>query len=272
MTAGSARHAVCCAVVFGTGTAMLLGAAMAVEVPGDVNTPVPPPANPPASGLDADPGSARRQPAPPGRPIGCVPRGPHLREHGRRKQRRISLTFDGGPSKHTPGILRTLRRFAARATFFLQGDRISGRAHILRRALRGGHELANHSYSHPLLPSFRQLARTSRLIRRMTGFKPCLFRPPLGEWNSRLIRDARRLGMLTIYWDVDSHDSVGANRATVFSRVVGRARGGSIVLMHDGEGQRPATRAALPRVLRALRRRGYRLVTVSQLLGLKQRF
>jgi peptidoglycan/xylan/chitin deacetylase (PgdA/CDA1 family) len=169
-------------------------------------------------------------------------------------------------------MLRTLRPYRARATFFLRGDRIHGRAHILRQALRGGHELANHSYSHPRLPSFRQLARTSRLIRRTTGFKPCLFRPPRGAWNSRLIRDARRLGMLTIYWDVDSHDSVGANAATVFARVVGRARGGSIVLMHDGEGQRPATRAALPPLLRALRRRGYRLVTVSQLLGLRQRF
>ncbi len=110
------------------------------------------------------------------------------------------------------------------------------------------------------------------MIRRTTRFRPCLFRPPFGEWNSRLIRDARRLGMLTIYWDVDSHDSVGADAATVFSRIIGLARGGSIVLMHDGEGQRPATRAALPRVLRAMRRRGYRLVTVSLLLGLKQRF
>jgi peptidoglycan-N-acetylglucosamine deacetylase len=182
------------------------------------------------------------------------------------------LTFDGGPSKHTPGVLRTLRRYRAHATFFLRGDSIRGRAHIMRRALKGGHELANHSYSHPLLPSFRQLARTSRMIRRVTRFKPCLFRPPFGAWNSRLIRDARRLGMLTIYWDVDSHDSVGADAATAFSRVVGLARGGSIVLMHDGEGQRSATRAALPRILRTLRRRGYRLVTVSQLLGLRQRF
>jgi peptidoglycan-N-acetylglucosamine deacetylase len=142
----------------------------------------------------------------------------------------------------------------------------------MRRTLRAGHELANHSYSHPHLPSFRELARTNRLIRRLTGFEPCLFRPPFGAWNSRLIGDARRLGMLTIYWDVDSHDSVGAGAATVFSRVTGLARGGSIVLMHDGPGQEPATRAALPRVLRALRRKGYRLVTVSELLGLKQRF
>jgi peptidoglycan/xylan/chitin deacetylase (PgdA/CDA1 family) len=201
-----------------------------------------------------------------------VPRRPLFRVRGRRNQRRISLTFDGGPSKYTPRVLRTLRRFGARATFFLRGDQIHGRGHILRRTLRAGHELANHSYSHPHLPSFRQLARTSRLVRRITGFMPCLFRPPFGEWNSRLLRDARRVGMLTIYWDVDSHDSVGAGATTVFSRVVRLGRGGSIVLMHDGPGQRPATRVALPRVLRAVRRRGYRAVTVSQLLGLKQRF
>jgi peptidoglycan-N-acetylglucosamine deacetylase len=272
VTAWSARHAVRYAAVCGTGAAALLGVVLAVEDSGDGGAPAPRPADSSAAVLEARPATARSQPGRRGRPIGCVPRRPLFRVHGPRGRRRLSLTFDGGPSRYTPTVLRTLRRFGARATFFLRGDQIRGRAHILRRTLRAGHELANHSYSHPHLPSFRELARTNRLVRRLTGFEPCLFRPPFGVWNSRLIGDARRLGMLTIYWDLDSHDSVGADAATLFSRVVGLARGGSIVLMHDGPGQRPATRTALPRVLRALRRKGYRMVTVSELLGLEQRY
>ena len=255
--------------MFGTAAGALLGVGVAAEVPGEVDTLDQAPAK--AAAPDARPGPPPARVAPRARPSGCVPRRPLFRVHGRRTQRRLSITFDGGPSKHTLGVLRTLRRYRAHATFFLRGDNIHGRGRILRRTLRGGHELANHSYSHPHMPSFRQLTRTSRLIRRAARFRPCLFRPPFGAWNSRLIRDARRAGMLTIYWDVDSHDSAGASAATVFSRVVGLARGGSIVLMHDGPGQTAATRAALPRVLRGMRRRGYRLVTVSRLLGLRQR-
>jgi peptidoglycan/xylan/chitin deacetylase (PgdA/CDA1 family) len=272
VTTWSARHAVRYAAVCATGAAVLVGAVLAVEGSGDGVAPAPRPADSREAVVDAHPASEPSQPRPRGRPIGCVPRRPLFRVHGPRGRRRLSLTFDGGPSRYTPGVLRNLRRFGARATFFLRGDQIRGRAHILRRTLRAGHELANHSYSHPHLPSFRELARTNRLIRRLTGFEPCLFRPPFGAWSSRLIGDARRLGMLTIYWDVDSHDSVGADAATLRSRVVGLARGGSIVLMHDGPGQRRATRIALPRVLRALRRKGYRMVTVSELLGLEQRF
>ena len=77
--------------------------------------------------------------------------------------------------------------------------------------------------------------------------------------------------MLTIQWDVDSLDSLGAGAARIFSRVTTLARGGSIVLMHDGEGPHRASLVALPRILRNLRSRGYRLVTVSRLLRLRSR-
>jgi peptidoglycan-N-acetylglucosamine deacetylase len=183
----------------------------------------------------------------------------------------VAVTFDGGPSSHTPRVLAILRRHRAHATFFLRGDAIPGRTGLVRRALAEGHELANHSYSHPHLPSYRQLARTSRLIRAATGFSPCLFRAPYGDWDGRLVGDAWRLGMATIQWDVDTLDSLGAEPGTVHARASSLPRAGSIVLMHDGEGANPASLRTLPRILAALRRRGMRPVTVSQLLRFQPR-
>jgi peptidoglycan/xylan/chitin deacetylase (PgdA/CDA1 family) len=203
--------------------------------------------------------------------VGCSPRRPRFRDHGPRPGRMVALTFDGGPSSHTPRVLSILRRHRVHASFFVRGDAIPGRTALLRRQLAEGHELANHSYSHPHLPSYRQLLRTSRLIRAATGFSPCLFRAPYGDWDGRLVADAWRLGMATIQWDVDTLDSLGADADTVRARASSLPGPGSIVLMHDGEGANPASLRMLPGILAALRRRGLRPVTVSQLLGFRPR-
>ena len=205
-------------------------------------------------------------------PTGCVAKGRHLREHGPRKRRRVALTFDGGPTGYyTPRVLRRLEQAGVHATFFIRGQFIRGRTRFLRQEIREGHELANHSFSHPHFPSGRELTRTNRLIQRATGFKPCLFRPPYGSLDSALVRRARARGMLTITWDVDSWDSLYENvsAATVYQRVTRRVRPGSIILMHDGEGSHRGTLRALGRILRFLRHRHLEPVTVSELLGLR---
>lgn len=199
--------------------------------------------------------------------IGCRSRPPLLRERGPSRGRKVALTFDGGPSAHTTRVLDHLRRAGVHATFFIRGEYVPGRTALLRRIHREGHELANHSHTHPHLPSFRELVRTSRLIQATTGFRPCVFRAPYGALNRRLIANAWRLGMVTVQWDVDTLDSLGGGSATVYSRATRRSRAGSIILMHDGPGARPALVAQVPRILAALRRRGLRQVTVSELLG-----
>ena len=204
---------------------------------------------------------------------GCIAKGPSFRDSGPGKGRRVALTFDGGPTKeYTPRVLSILRRFDVRATFFVRGSFAANHRLLLRRIHRQGHELANHSYTHPRYPSGRELQRTNRVIRRTTGFKPCLFRAPYGAINDALIERARNQGMLTIGWDVDSWDGFIPNldAGTIFSRVTGMARPGSIVLMHDGLGLHEGTIKALPRILRRLKTRNLRQVTVSQLLGLRQ--
>jgi peptidoglycan-N-acetylglucosamine deacetylase len=209
------------------------------------------------------------------RPKSCRAAGSPYRLHGPRARKQIALTFDDGPSPYTSPILRVLDRLDAKATFFVLGDRIAGRQGMLRRILREGHELANHSWNHAVLAAGgsranNQIRHTNAVIRSATGFTPCLFRAPYGAVSSSLVAEARSAGLTTVEWDVDPRDWGTPGAGTIFSRVVGSARSGSIVVMHDGGGPRGQTIQAVAAIIKRLRARGYELVTVSQLLGFKQ--
>lgn len=213
--------------------------------------------------------------APKGQPVGCVARGDSFRESGWRGSRKVALTFDGGPtSQYTASVLHRLAKAKVKSTFFIRGSFIDGHASLLRRAVREGHELANHSWTHPHFPNSLELSRTSKAIRVATGFTPCLFRAPYGSVNGSLFARAREQGMLTIGWDVDSWDSLYDNvsASTVYSRVVNNVRPGSIILMHDGEGPHKGTLQALGPILNALKRKRLYPVTVSELLGLRTKY
>ena len=197
----------------------------------------------------------------------CTRHGAPFRTRGSRRHRTVALTFDDGPSPYTHRVLRILRRFRVPATFFLIGQQVGPFRREARAELRAGEEIGNHSLRHSFLPSRGDLARTNQVIRRATGFRPCLFRPPGGAVNSRLVGSALSLGMDTITWDVDPRDWSRPGTGAIVSRVLGAVRPGSIVLMHDGGGPRGETVAALPTILRVLRHRGYRFKTVSALLG-----
>jgi peptidoglycan/xylan/chitin deacetylase (PgdA/CDA1 family) len=216
-----------------------------------------------------DRGSVPASLAPPS-PRGCVPAGPSYRTAGPRGARAVALTFDDGPGPWTPRILDALDRAGARATFFVLGQQVRGREGVMRRMLRSGHAIANHSYSHANLSGggLRQLASTQRAIARPTGYSPCLFRAPYGAVSRTLISQARGLGMLTIQWDVDTNDWRLPGAGTIRARAIS-VRPGSIVLMHDAGGPRGQTLAAVPGIVATLRARGYRLVTVPELLGLR---
>lgn len=208
-------------------------------------------------------------------PSGCQAKGRSFRTRGPRKPRKVALTFDGGPTRqYTPRVLRKLERWGVKSTFFIRGQFIRGNGRFLRQELADGHELANHSFTHPRFPSSGELKRTTRAIRAAAGYTPCLFRAPYGAVNAALVRRARQQGMLTIGWTVDSWDSLYENvsATTVYSRVVRGVRPGSIILMHDGEGSHRGTLRALGPILRVLKRRKLEAVTVSELLGLRQKY
>jgi len=210
-------------------------------------------------------------------PVGCTPAGPAYVTNGSRARHVVALTFDDGPSTYTPAVLSVLERERVHATFFLIGQQVAGYAAFPRRALADGDMIGDHTWSHPDVAgggafAQGQIVSTANAIQRATGFRPCLFRAPYGAVSSSLIGLARGLGFTTIQWDVDPQDWARPGSAAIYARIVGAARNGSIVLMHDGGGPRGQTLAALPGIIHTLKARGYGFVTVDQLTGARLRY
>jgi peptidoglycan-N-acetylglucosamine deacetylase len=210
--------------------------------------------------------------------VGCHPRGVSFRRHASRARRAVGLGFDDGPSPFTPRFLRVLRKNHAHATFFEIGRLVPGHAAVMRQILRQGNTIGNHSLTHSNLARGGRFARfelrkTMALIHHATGFRPCLFRAPYGAVSAALVREARAAGMLTVQWDVDPHDYVSTERPRYIAGAVSKAvRGGSIVVMHDGGGDRSRTLHAVPLILHRLRRHGYKVMTIEQLLHLRREY
>lgn len=197
---------------------------------------------------------------------GCTPGKGGVVTRGSTRRKLVALTFDDGPSAYTEGVLRALDRAGAKATFFVLGSLVPGRASVLRKMVAGGHEIANHSWNHEFYSSGSSMARTNSAVRSATGFTPCHFRPPGGAFNSGTVATARAHGMSLVMWNVDTRDWTGLGVGSIISSATSGGRG-SIVLMHDGGGPRSATLAAVPHIIEALKKRGYKLVTMTQLLG-----
>lgn len=188
---------------------------------------------------------------------------------------KVALTFDDGPNGWaTDAILDTLGRNGVKGTFFVcgrpantpeAGDR-------LRRMRDEGHTIGNHSFDHKQLPQLDdggigwQLRTTSDIVQRETGLRPDIFRPPYGEHNANVNRVAAENGMRNILWDVDTRDWARPGSGAIVNSAVNDARNGSIILMHDGGGNREQTVAAVEQIIHGLRGRGFELVTVPQLL------
>ena len=204
-------------------------------------------------------------------PTGCTRSGPALVRNGARSERAVALTFDDGPWADTPSFVALLEREHAPATFFLIGRQVAGHGALLRRELDDGDAIGNHTYTHPDLTrtgdATTQLTQTTAAIEQAAGYAPCVFRPPYGAENAGVVDAALAQRMSTVVWDVDPSDYTRPGTPAIVARVLGHVRNGSIVLMHDGGGDRSQTLAAVPQIIAALRARGYALRTVPELLG-----
>jgi peptidoglycan-N-acetylglucosamine deacetylase len=210
--------------------------------------------------------------------VGCVVSGPSLVYSGPRAAHDIALTFDDGPWSQPPtsAFVNLLAREHVPATFFEVGRQIGPydpRGSIERQMLADGDMIGNHTWDHPdligLTPAAqrRELDLTSAAIARVTGFTPCLFRAPYGSVDSRVLGVARALGLATIQWDVDPRDWALPGVGAIINNVIASAHDGAIVIQHCGGGPRYQTLSALPSEIAALRARGYRFVTLTQMLG-----
>jgi peptidoglycan/xylan/chitin deacetylase (PgdA/CDA1 family) len=183
-----------------------------------------------------------------------------------------AMTFDDGPHPtHTPRLLDMLRERGLRATFYLIGNRVVQYPDIARRIAEEGHEIGNHSWSHPFLNRLsdgavmREIDQTTNAIFQVTGRPPVTFRPPYGAFSRRqrtTLHAARTLP--TILWSVDPQDWRRPGSNVVARRILDNTRQGGIILSHDIH---RGTIDAMPQTLDGLTARGLNFVTVSQILG-----
>ncbi|MDI3298810.1 MAG: polysaccharide deacetylase family protein [Bacillota bacterium] len=188
----------------------------------------------------------------------------------------VALTFDDGPDpRFTPQILALLGRYRAHATFFVIGKEAEQHPDLVRAVAAAGNELAVHGWSHTSFQRMsaaameRELVQSSRLIQRLTGRRPRLFRPPYGRFNPTVLRVASGLGLTVVLWTPghDPFDWAGALPGLIVQRCCSRIQGGEIILLHDGGGDRRNTVRALGTILERLRAGHYDVVTVSEMLA-----
>jgi peptidoglycan/xylan/chitin deacetylase (PgdA/CDA1 family) len=187
----------------------------------------------------------------------------------------IAMTFDDGPhATNTAKLLEIAAERHIKLTFFVLGECIEQNPTVLQREVAEGHEIGNHSWSHPNLAKLSdqavrgQLQRTEDIIVKTTGVKPKLMRPPYGELTKRqrsLVN--HEFGYKVILWDVDPLDWKRPGPSVVASRIIAGTRSGSIILSHDIHSP---TIEAMPQVFDALLARGFKFVTVSELLGMNK--
>jgi peptidoglycan/xylan/chitin deacetylase (PgdA/CDA1 family) len=184
----------------------------------------------------------------------------------------IALTFDDGPHQgKTESLLAVLHEAHVPGTFFVVGKMADRYPELVKEIARDGHELANHSYSHPNLSRLSdeavlaELDQTRQVIQRLSGQDAFLFRPPGGDFSRRMVRMTAKAGYRIVLWSVLTHDVEGATPDAMQRRILAHAEDGAIILMHSGM---KTTVQMLPRVIADLRAKGYHFVTVSTLLGL----
>ena len=182
-----------------------------------------------------------------------------------KNKKMVALTYDDGPSIYTPRVLKTLKENNAVATFFVVGNRVPTYSDTVKKAHDMGCEIGNHTYEHKSLPNLsetevkRQISKTNKEVKKAIGEKPVIMRPTGGATNTNI---KKWVGMPSIIWSVDTLDWKTRNAYSTRRAVLNRVKDGDIVLMHD---LYSATATASETIIPELVRRGYQLVTVSEL-------
>lgn len=196
---------------------------------------------------------------------------------GKGRGKTVALTFDDGPDKtYTPAVLDILSKKGVKATFFLIGERIKEEPEMVKRIVRDGHLIGNHTYSHPRLlkegPGLRdELSRTESALKPFGVTTNTLFRPPYGAANPSLVVEASNLGYRLALWSVDSLDWRGLSSAEVVRNIVNFVTPGAVILQHSAGGpgeDLSGSVAALPGIIDNLQAKGYRFVTLAEMFDL----
>jgi peptidoglycan/xylan/chitin deacetylase (PgdA/CDA1 family) len=184
----------------------------------------------------------------------------------------VALTFDDGPGPYTQQLVATLNRLHVHATFFAIGSQEQYFSAGTVDEVTSGNAIGDHTETHPMMAllsphdQYEQLFDQMAQIEVLGGKRPRLFRPPYGSFNATTFRELHHLHLLMVLWSVDTGDYTLPGTAAIVKRALEGAKPGAIVLMHDGGGNRSETIAALPAIVRGLRKRGLNPVTVPRLL------
>ena len=186
-------------------------------------------------------------------------------------RREIALTIDDGPHPvYTQRLLQILKQSGIHATFFVVGEQAERYPALIRAEVAGGHEVGNHTYDHVSLikipPEYvdTEIKACGEVLTRITGHPPHLFRPPGGEYNRGVAEAVEALGYKMILYSDDPGDYADPGTGMIETRTLDTISDGGIILLHDGSAQ---TLLILPQIIQRLKARGFRFVTVDQLLG-----
>ncbi|HWK23691.1 MAG TPA: polysaccharide deacetylase family protein [Ureibacillus sp.] len=190
----------------------------------------------------------------------------------------VALTFDDGPNqKDTSEILDLLEQYEAKGTFFIVGEQAEKNPEIILRMYQEGHDLANHTYTHPFTRDvsrvMKEIKQTNDAIYSITGYKPSLFRPVEGQYTDAMIDKISKAGFKVVMWSwhQDTLDWKNPGVSKIVSTVLKGTKEGDVILFHDGGGDREQTVKALKKILPELQDRGYQFVTITDLLKIQMK-
>ncbi len=186
------------------------------------------------------------------------------------EEKKISISFDAAwGNEQTETLIDILDDYGVKTTFFVVGDWVEKFPDSVKALHEAGHEVCNHSDTHPHMPQLSAAEQTAELqacnekIAAITGVTPTLFRPPYGDYDNTTMTSVESCGMYAVQWDVDSLDWKNPTVEQMVERVTTKVQNGSIVLFHNGAENTPA---ALPLILEKLQADGYEIVPISELI------
>lgn len=198
--------------------------------------------------------------------------------HGSRDKKEVALTFDDGPNPpYTNKILDVLKKYNVKATFFVIGKYAERHPHLIKRIFEEGHSIGNHTFTHKSIMrysrkrAFYEIGTTYLLIRKWKKNTPLIFRPPYGEFNPMVYNIAEYFGYHIILWDSDGYDWTHLKAKSIVYYVFRKLKKGSIILLHDGGGDRNETVIAVSTIIETLKKKGFKFVTIPELF-IKQEY
>ncbi len=189
------------------------------------------------------------------------------------EENKIALTFDDGPHPYyTEQILDILDEYGIKATFFVVGENVQLYPELVKREIEAGHEVGNHTYSHPHMRNLsekalsEELQKTEQVLEELCDYRPRLFRPPEGFCCNAVQNCAKTMSYQLLLWDIDTTDWAHNPADNIVKLVLGNAKSGDIILCHDYVTKPSPTPEALRRFIPKLKAKGFEFVTISELM------